>query len=78
MSTFVLGEKCSFYALDILVLSGMNLLFSDTFCPLLPNFHEQNSIQRTALLFLLRILSSKYILLECRIFLMQECGSLTM
>lgn len=66
---------------------SMHLIFlfyqgwiSVTFRYFLPssNFHEQNSIQRTALLSLLRIfLSSKYILLECRIFLMQGCGRLT-
>lgn len=27
MPTFVLGEKCSFYAFDILVLSGVNLSY---------------------------------------------------
>lgn len=65
---------CTWYSCFI---RGESQLFSDTFCALLPNFHEQNSIQRTALLSLLRIfLSSKYILLECRIFLMQGCGSL--
>lgn len=27
MPTFVMGEKCSFHALDILVLSGVNLSY---------------------------------------------------